>query len=342
MANTLGVSPFEPLDQRTQHRRQHSRLKGNVVLEQGAQLGVATEKDRVESIAEREQPCRDLMVLGPGDTALVDDPGYYNLFGILRLHGVHVVGVPRKSEGPDIDALERLATQHQPKMYVSQTVMHNPTGTTMAPHVVHRVLQVAERYSLTIVEDDVFSDLQPDPTPRLATLDQLNRVIYVRSFSKTLSSSLRVGFIASRPEFTDSLAKIKMLTSITSSELSERLIYLMLLDGHYRKYLARLRSRLDAARCNVIRSLEYVGAKLFSKPTDGMYLWARFPHIEDSLALADQAAREGFMLAPGTLFHPQLDPSPWIRFNVAHSDDPRVQRWFERISTKSDGGGTGQ
>ena len=61
MANTPQVSPFEPLDQRTQPRGQHSRLKGNIVLEQGAQLRVAIEKDRVESIAEREQPCRDLM-----------------------------------------------------------------------------------------------------------------------------------------------------------------------------------------------------------------------------------------------------------------------------------------
>jgi hypothetical protein len=58
-----------------------------------------------------------------------------------------------------------------------------------------------------------------------------------------------------------------------------------------------LRSPLDAARFNAIRALEHVGAELFSKPTDGMYLWARFPHIEDSLALANHSAREGFMLA---------------------------------------------
>jgi len=72
MANTLRVSPFEPLDQRTQHRRQHSRLKGNIVLEQGAQLRVAIEKDRVEWIAEREQPCRDLMERRPSSPAATD------------------------------------------------------------------------------------------------------------------------------------------------------------------------------------------------------------------------------------------------------------------------------
>jgi DNA-binding transcriptional MocR family regulator len=278
------------------------------------------------------------LLMKPGDTALVDDPGYYNLFGILRLHGVQMIGVPRTPDGPDIEALERLAVQHQPKIYFTQTAVQNPTGTTMTPHAAFRVLQIAERCNFTIVEDDVCSDLQRALTPRLATLDQLNRVIYVRSFTKTVSASLRVGFVASRPDLIDRLADIKILTSITSSELTERLIYQMLVDGHYRKHLTRLWARLDEARHNVIRMFERIGVELFAEPADGLFLWARFPGIEDSLALADRAAREGLVLAAGRSFSPHLARSPWMRFNVALSDNPRVQRWFERISTTSDGG----
>ena len=109
----------------------------------------------------------------------------------------------------------------------------------------------------------------------------------------------------------------------------------MLIDGHYRKHLARLWGRLDEARRNVIRTFERIGVELFSEPVDGLYIWARFPGIEDTLALADRAAKEGFVLAPGSAFSPQLAPSPWLRFNVALSDNPRVHRWFERISTTS-------
>jgi DNA-binding transcriptional MocR family regulator len=275
------------------------------------------------------------LLLKPGDTALVDDPGYYNLFGILRLHGVQVVGVPRKPDGPDVEEVERLAAQHQSRIYFTQTAVQNPTSTTTTPHVAYRVLQVAERCNLTIVEDDVCSDLQRALTPRLATLDQLNRVIYVRSFTKTMSGSMRVGFVASRPELIDRLADIKMLTSITTSEFTERLIYQVLVDGHYRKHLARLWGRLDEARHNVIRTFERIGVELFSEPADGLYLWARFPTIEDTLAMADRAASQGFVLAPGSAFSPQLDPSPWMRFNVALSDNPLVHRWFEQISTAS-------
>ena len=271
-------------------------------------------------------------LLKPGDAALVDDPGYYNMFGNLRLHGVKMLAVPRNRDGPDIATLERLAAVHSPKVYFTQSVMQNPTGTDMSPHVAFKVLQTAERHNFIVVEDDIFCDLQVKTTPRLATLDQLNRVIYARSFSKTLSGSLRVGFIACRQEIANELADIKMLTSITTSQFTERLIYLMLVDGHYRKYLARLHERLAETRLNVMRAFERIGLELFVEPAEGMFVWARFPHIDDSLALAEDSKRDGIMLAPGAIFRPHLEPSPWMRFNVTVCEHARVQRWLQKQS----------
>jgi len=233
-------------------------------------------------------------LLKPGDTALVDDPGYYNMFGNLRLQGVEMLAVPRNPDGPDVAVLEKLAAAHQPKVYFTQSVM-----------------------------------------PRLATLDQLNRVIYARSFSKTLSGSLRVGFVACAQNIANELADIKMLTSITTSQFTERLIYLMLVDGHYRKYLSRLRERLGEARLNVVRVFERMGLELFVEPTDGMFVWTRFPHVEDSLTLAEASQRDGIMLAPGTVFRPHLGRSPWMRFNVTVCEDTRVQRWLQRQGGKA-------
>ena len=269
-------------------------------------------------------------LLKPGDAALVDDPGYYNMFGNLRLQGVEMLPVPRNADGPDLDAIEKLAAARQPKVYFTQSVMQNPTGTDIGPHVAFRVLQAAERHNFAVVEDDIFCDLQTKTTPRLATLDQLNRVVYVRSFSKTLSGSLRVGFVACAEDIANELADIKMLTSITTSQFTERLVYLMLVDGHYRKYLSRLHERLGEARLDVVRAFERIGLDLFLEPADGMFIWARFPHIEDSLALAETSQRDGIMLAPGAVFRPHLECSPWMRFNVTVCDDVRVQRWLQR------------
>jgi DNA-binding transcriptional MocR family regulator len=269
-------------------------------------------------------------LLKPGDTALVDDPGYYNMFGNLRMQGVEMLAVPRNRDGPDVAILDKLAATHRPKVYFTQSVMQNPTGTDMSPHVAFKVLQAAECHNFMIVEDDIFCDLQVKTTPRLATLDQLNRVIYARSFSKTLSGSLRVGFVACARGIAEELADIKMLTSITTSQFTERLVYLMLVDGHYRKYLSRVHERLGEARLNVVRAFERLGMELLVEPADGMFVWARFPHIEDSLALAEASQREGIMLAPGTVFRPHLERSPWMRFNVTTCEDMRVQRWLQR------------
>lgn len=269
-------------------------------------------------------------LLRPGEAALVDDPGYYNMFGNLRLLGVEMLAVPRNRDGPDVAILEKLAATHRPKVYFTQSVMQNPTGTDMSPHVAFKVLQAAERHNFMIVEDDIFCDLQVKTTPRLATLDQLSRVIYVRSFSKTLSGSLRVGFVACAQGIAEELADIKMLTSITTSQFTERLVYLMLVDGHYRKYLSRLHERLGEARLNVVRAFERLGLELLVEPADGMFVWARFPHVEDSLTLAEASQREGVMLAPGTVFRPHLERSPWMRFNVTTCEDIRVQQWLQR------------
>ena len=119
-------------------------------------------------------------------------------------------------------------------------------------------------------------------------------------------------------------------TSITTSQFTERLVYLMLVDGRYRKHLSRLHARLAEARFNVVRAFERIGLELFAEPTDGMFVWARFPHVEDSLTLAHASQHDGIMLAPGAVFRPHLERSPWMRFNVTVCEDTRVQAWLQR------------
>jgi DNA-binding transcriptional MocR family regulator len=144
-----------------------------------------------------------------------------------------------------------------------------------------------------------------------------------------------VGFAACRQDIADELTDIKMLTSITSSQFAERLLYGMLLDGHYRKYLARLRERLDEARVGVIRAFDRIGLEVFAEPAAGMFLWARFADWPDSLALAEQNLGDGLVLAPGSVFRPHLDPTPFMRFNVAICQEPHVLRRLERIGRKA-------
>lgn len=298
------------------------------------EVGINTEENQILLTCGASQAL-DLVsrcLLNAGDTVLVDDPGYYNLFGNLRLQGLRLVGVPRQADGPDMEALEALAAEHKPRLYFTQSVLQNPTGTTMSHHKAFRVLQAAGAHDFTVVEDDIFSDMHPEVAPRLAALDQLDRVIYLRSFSKTLSGSLRVGFIAASRRLIEDLTDTKMVTCVTTSLFTERLIYRLLTEGYYRKFLARLVERVGEARRNVMAGFERMGIESFCDDDRGMFVWGRFSGIGDSLPLAEMALKEGVMLAPGTVFRPNLQPSEWMRFNVAVCEDAAVQTRIEELA----------
>ena len=264
----------------------------------------------------------------PGDTVLVDDPGYPNLMFMLRHQGARLMGVPRTPQGYDLDALEALLLAHKPKVFFTQPRLQSPTNSVTPMAQLHRLLQLAERHGLTLVENDIYLDLDPEPRPSLASLDQLKRVLYIGSYSKTISPNIRVGFLVARTELLDELSRLKMISGLTSSDLTERLAFGALTEGRWRKHLKSLRERLAQAHERVAGQLSGQGFELFAEPKAGMYLWARHPDLEDSSALSVLAAKEGILLGPGHLFLTEPRPTRWMRFNVAFSDDERLYRFL--------------
>jgi DNA-binding transcriptional MocR family regulator len=268
-------------------------------------------------------------LVSPGDSVLVDDPGYYNLFGHLKLAGARLLPVPRGRDGPDLDRLSSLAAEHLPKAYFTMSVLNNPTSTHIQPSIAHRLLQLAAHHRFYVVEDDIFADFAENAPPRLSALDRLERTFYVGSFSKTLSSSLRVGFVAASPDTVEAMARMKLLTAMTTSEFGERLVHEMLLGGHYRKHVTHIRDRLSSRRARMAGELERAGWKLYGQDA-GLFLWARHPAVEDSLWIAQGARHEGVQLAPGASFRPLHDVSPWMRFNAASVPDAAIYRLLSR------------
>ena len=260
----------------------------------------------------------------PGDAVLVDEPGYANLLFALRFLGARLVGAPRTPAGYDLDALEARIIEHRPKVFFTQPRLQSPTGSTAVLSHLHRVLQLAEKYDFIVVENDIYADLDPESRPSLASLDQLKRVIYISSFSKTISPNIRVGYLAANPELLEDLARLKMISGLTSSEFTERLAYGALIDGRWRKHIKTLRDRLSAGQQLLASRLLALDFELFSEPKAGMFLWARHPVVQNAGELAYKAAERDILLGPGHLFSVDLEPSPWLRFNVAWADDEAV------------------
>ncbi|MDE2614387.1 MAG: PLP-dependent aminotransferase family protein [Burkholderiales bacterium] len=268
-------------------------------------------------------------LLKAGDAVLVDDPGYPNLMFMLRFLGARVIGVPRTPGGYDLAALEALLLEHRPKVFFTQPRLQSPTNSVTPVAQLFRVLQLAGQHDLTLVENDLYVDLDTEHRPSLASLDQLQRVIYIGSYSKTISPQIRVGYLVARPDLLDDLAQLKMLSGLTSSDLTERVAFGALSEGRWRKHLKSLRERLAQAHERVARRLTEAGFELFNEPKAGMYLWARHPDLTDSAELLQPAVAAGMMLGPGHLFLVEPRPTGWLRFNVAFTDDERVYRFLE-------------
>ncbi|PZP92041.1 MAG: GntR family transcriptional regulator [Variovorax paradoxus] len=260
----------------------------------------------------------------PGAVVLADDPGYYPLFGKLHLAGARTVGVPRTPDGPDPQALEQLLLRHRPRVFFTQSLAHNPTGSDLAPAVAQRVLALARQHNLLIVENDPLADFKPPQSTRLAALDGLERTLYVGSFSKSLSAALRVGFIACSADLASDLADLKALVHVSSSEYCERTVETLLGERQYLAHLAHLRRRVTEATLRAQELLQGLGAELFAQTPASLFLWARLPGAPDALALAQAMLERQVMMAPGRIF--SVDPeavSPWSRFNVGAVLDPR-------------------
>jgi DNA-binding transcriptional MocR family regulator len=273
--------------------------------------------------------CR--LLLSAGDVVLVDDPCYFNFHALLRAHRAKVVGVAYTPNGPDLDAFAKAVVEHKPRLYITNSAIHNPTGATLSSVSAHRVLKLAEQAGMVIVEDDIFCDFEHAPTPRLAAYDGLDRVVYIGSFSKTLSASARTGYIAARPDWVAGLIDLKIATTFGGGRLNAELVYSVLSDGSYRKHMEGLRLRLARAMPEVSKRLKGMGIVPWLEPQAGMFLWCRLPEGVDASVLAQDALALQLVLAPGNAFSLASAARGFMRFNVAQSQDPRVGEILRKL-----------
>lgn len=183
----------------------------------------------------------------PGDVVLVDDPGYPNLMSILRFQGATLIGVPRTPAGYDLDQLERLLAHHRPTAFFTQPHLHSPTCSRTPLPQLHRLLQLSSQHGFRLVENNLYADMVAEPQPCLASLDHLQQVVYVGSYSKSISPNVRVGYLVANPELMQQLLHLKMRSGLTTSQVMERVVYAAIIDGRWRKHLKRLRQRLAEA-----------------------------------------------------------------------------------------------
>ena len=264
-------------------------------------------------------------LLKAGDCVMVEEPGWAVEFARLHALGMRILPVPRRADGPDLAVMARYCEEHAPKLYVSVSVFHNPTGYCLTPGSAHRVLQLANQYNFHIVEDDTYGHIAPAHATRLSALDGLQRTIYVSGFAKILAPNWRVGYMATPPDLTERLLDTKLLATLTTPALLEKAMAICIEQGHLRRHAERVRARLDAARARSVKLATQSGCSFAAEPA-GLFGWVDTG--VDTDALAQRMLDAGYLIAPGALFHANRQPSTLMRINFAATQDAGFWKVF--------------
>lgn len=267
-------------------------------------------------------------LLRPGDPVMVEEPGWAVEFARLAALGMRLLPVPRRADGPDLDVMAKYCAVHKPKLYVSVSVFHNPTSYCLSPGSAHRLLQLANQHDFHIVEDDTYSHIAPAHATRLAALDGLRRTIYVGGFAKILAPNWRIGFLAAPPALVEQLLDTKLLGTLTTPALLEKALALCIEQGQLRRHCERIRTRLDIARGRSVKLALNAGCRFAAEPA-GLFGWVDTG--VDTHELSQRMLDEGYLLAPGALFHAERTPSTLMRINFATAQDAAFWRKYAEL-----------
>jgi len=301
-------------------------------------LGIQCNPDQV-LITGGTQQALDLIVqaiLGEGDLLLTENPTYLGMLDIARTRRVQVMGIPMDEDGIRLDVLENIILDHHPRLLYVMPTFQNPTGHVMPIHRRRQLLNLANDYHLTLLEDSVYHEFryEGDPVPPLKALDENGIVIHTSGFTKNLLPGMRIGYVIANTTHLERLIRVKQSADISTPGLNQRAIHLMLERGVLAKQLERnnreLRRRRDVA-VDAARRFLPTGSK-FDIPEGGLYLWIELPKSGPTASeLYISAIQMGVAYGIGSVFFTDGSGSYKIRLNFAAQKPTEIEEGFKRL-----------
>src|SRR5216684_3330000 len=284
------------------------RLDWTGFLSKGAQV-IAADTRRRRGYSQVPQPGPGAISFAGGmpDSGLFPTDAFRRVLNrVIREEGRQLLQVPMKDGGLDPEHLDRLLERQSPKLLYCQPSAHNPTGLTMQPEARKRLLEVAARHRLPIMEDGFDGSLffGPQPPAPLKALDVSGLVVYVGTFSKILFPGLRLGWVVAAPELIERLEVAKELADIHTSPLIQAAVYHFcrqrLLDRHQARVLREYGRRRAALLGSLVKRMPT--GVTWTETEGGFSLLVTLPAGLDAAPLLERAAARGVIFTPGNAF----------------------------------------
>ena len=324
-----GASGYKPLRKTIVRYLRAQGIKaqpGEVLITSGSQQGL--------DLAAR-------VLTEPGECVITESPTYLGALDVFQSHGVRVLGVPVDEEGMEVDRLERLISHHRPRLIYTIPTFHNPTGVTMSQSRREKLLALAQKYRVFVLEDGVCSELRYNgtPFPPLKALDRQGQVVYLNSFSKILLPGIRVGYVVASGRIRERLGAAKQSADLFTSSLMQRALSEYLAAGNLEHHLAQACRVYKARRDAMLRSLarHLPAGTCWSTPQGGLCLWVTLRSDISTVQLYLTAIGYGVAFAVGSVFFPSEGegsggwPSRSFRLNFAAHRPELIEEGLHRL-----------
>jgi len=325
---------------------QYANTQGELPLREAlvawmARRGIAAKTDQV-LVTTGSQQGFDLILrvmIDPGDIVLVERPTYTTALQALRHAGARVVTVGTDADGMVVDELESVLGRPGIKAIYTLPTFGNPTGATMSLARRKRLLELAVRHQLLIIEDDAYGDLRFDgeEVPALAALAREagaeDRLVYLATLSKIVAPGLRAGWMVAPAEIVQRCVIAKQTIDLSTSPWIQGAAAHYLKSGMLERHLPRIRAAYREQAHAMVGALRerLAGNLAFSAPQGGMFVWGFLPTGIDAGALVRTAIEEKVMYVPGAPFYADAPDPRSLRLCFSMSSPERIRIGVERL-----------
>ena len=268
-------------------------------------------------------------LIDPGDTILVENTSFLGNLQCMRLYQANLIPVASDEQGLLPEDLEEKIRRYQPKMLYTIPTFQNPTGRTLSFERRKAIAELASRYHMIVAEDDPYRDLRysGEKLPAIKCFDTDDWVVFLGSFSKTISPGLRVGYLSGRPDLIRKCTVGKQSSDVHTANLNQAIVdqYLRqrLLPDHIRAISSDYARQLDRMLGHL---QEISGLVRFTKPEGGLFVWAELPENMDAKALLNKAIEQKVAFVPGTHFFVDGGHENTLRLNFSNSTMEQIDQ----------------
>ncbi len=313
----------------------YNPLRAAIMERQSVRFGIGRDFDDILITSGGQQglelACR--VLCNPGDTVLAEDPSFIGALNAFRGIGARVVGVPLEEDGMDLSVLrEKLKSEPNVKLLYIISNFQNPGGISTSLEKRREIYRLATEHGVVILEDNPYGELRfsGEDIPTIKSMDEEGIVVYSSSFSKLLSSGMRIGFAIAPKAILSKMVVAKQTEDVHTNLLFQMLCHRFLTECDFDAHIESIRALYREKSRIMQEAMErcFPAGMTFTRPQGGLFIWCTLPRGVELMPFVREALARGVAVVPGTAFMTDTDNYTKQAFRVTYAtptDEQLVQ-----------------